>query len=170
MGLTLWSFVLNGDGAVVRVPCARFDRFYAGREALGLGLTGVACVIDVALELRDRRPVAALDFWYVRHLLRPDGRIDEEHKQQGLEDAVEAVTATVLTELAPADPKVTSIRPRLARWRTETEHRWQPTRHQLDSARDAINEAARRRLVDHDGRRLYGLPDGGGPYPPLRLR
>ena len=36
---------------------------------------------------------------------------------QALEDAVEAVTATVLTGLAPADPKVTSIRPRLARWR-----------------------------------------------------
>lgn len=171
MGVTLWTFILKGNGEIARYPRARYDRFWDGTERVGFGLEGAACFIEVAIELQDRRPVSALRFWFVRHFLDDTGRIDEDRKARAESDGVMAASLVVGLAFPPTGEKVTSIEPHLARQRMESEYRWQPTVEQLDRARDAINAAAGRKLVAHDGKQLLPLAvsDDSPPPPPLRL-
>lgn len=168
MSVTTWRFVMCPDGAVVRYPRTRFERFYGGREPVGHGLTGVARFLDVALELEDRAPIRVLRVDYPRFALTHDGRISRQHGERALIDAANDVGAP---PWLPVDRQgITSIEPHLARRRMREEHRWQPTPAELDRARDAINEAAGSRLVVHDGQRLLSVAgEPSPPFPPLRL-
>lgn len=154
----MWSFLLCGEGSFTRYPQARHDRFLRREQTLGRDVGPEACFIDVALVLKDRRPVQAIGFWYPRYRLAENGHITTEHQALGLADAL-----SFLPTFEDRDAKVVSITPYVARQRYELEHTWKPTPEQLNAAAGAINKAADLELVTHDREQLLWIDYGFGP-------
>jgi hypothetical protein len=159
MAMTLWSFLLRGDGSFTKYPQKRYDRFLHGEQSLGDDPGTVAHFIDVAVVVQDRQPVQAIRFWYPRYRLSKDGRVNSEHLEQAMVDAVDATF--IAFEKSVAD--IISIAPYVARNRHQMEHTWKPSPEQLDAATRAINTAAKLELVTHDGDRLLWVDHGFRP-------
>lgn len=129
MAMRIRVFFFGDDGAITRVPLARFERLSNDEEVFAEHAgERVRCAM-VFLEMHNRKPVGLYDIEFTIIPFDPEGRIDSAESQRAMRFAAETF---VLPEV-PVRENVIDIKPFLARKRHQEEFSWSPTEAELRS-------------------------------------
>jgi hypothetical protein len=140
VGVTLWHFAERHDGSMRRIPAARFERFWDGRDSLVPSSPGVLRTVQVVLVVERRRVQRLLHANHVRYRVSEDGTLELAHREHAISGIGEWLEFPEL-EVEPVT-NVVDLGPRLAKRDYDASHAWPPTPTQLDEVAAAINAAA----------------------------
>jgi hypothetical protein len=145
MSVRPWTFAVTAFQGLLRIPESRYQQFRAGSEPLPGDSTEVGHVVELLVELVQRRPVRVVYCAFVRYVLMNDGRraaadvVSEEQATFG-------VIAGMVPDLSPTS-NVRSIVPRLSRERLRTRHAWEPSGAELQAICEYVNTRSGKIIV-----------------------
>jgi hypothetical protein len=94
----LWFFLRSPDGSIRSLPTRQFERFFARRERLENCAGKLAVIVELAVEVEDRRPKRVLRAVWSKYKIDQNGLWDEQHKPQSVRDILNYSTVRLLRQ------------------------------------------------------------------------
>ena len=125
MGVTVWIFIVNDDDSIQRFPLARFVRLIEGdtNECLPEYANKRVRYVEVALELKERKPDGILRILYLVLPFDSDGRVDAAEQDKERRLGIEMMPPI----LDRGSKQVVEAGHLFAKKRFDNEYRWTPT-------------------------------------------
>ncbi len=126
MGLTVWILFVSDDDSIQRFPLARFGRLIEGdtNECLPEYANKRVRYVEVALELKERKPDGILRILYLVLPFDSDGRVDAAEQDKERRLGAEMMSPIVMDR---GSKQVIEAGYRFAKRRFDHEYRWTPT-------------------------------------------
>jgi len=154
MGVAIWRFLRTSDRRFAFFPAAHFHRFFRWEEKLPADVPGEAVIVELAVELKQRRPVHLLRTIWSKYRIDHADMWDDAHKNSALRDMFRLRGARRKNLFADGPPPVDLL---VEEIHIRTSHYWAPSVCDPDSLCEAVNRRVKRLVLAHDGKNLFSI-------------